>query len=182
VAVTGYGVIGKRVADAITLPLIRSSFVGVLALMLPALASAQRQPTPGPTWPSPGAVAIRGAFGSTGAARPAGSTGSAGRKVGHYSCGAGSHQLGYPAASGLAAYPVGGEGAVGSGNSSAPAFSRITKSAGPGGIGIEYLSPNNGFGVPGQGTADIYRFDRASFHRTECDLPSTERVRPRLIQ
>lgn len=162
--------------------LIRSSLVGVLALALPALVSAQDQPAPDPSWPSPAAVANRAMLDSIGAAGVTGSTGIAEQKAEQYSCGAGSHQTGSPAESGLATRPFGGEGAVGSGNSSSPALSQITTSGGPGGIGIEYLSPNDGVGVSDQRTADIYRFDWAGLRRSECSLPSTVQVRPPSIR
>lgn len=177
VALHGHGVIGKHVAEQV----IRLTFVGVLAFVLPALVSAQRQPAPSPFWPSPADLAGGGVSDSTDAGRLAASTRSATRQLRHFACAPDFDQLSYSGASSLSEYPVGGEGAAGSGNPSAPAFSRVTQSAGTGQIGIEYLSPNNGFGFSGQGTADIYRFDRAGFHRTVCNLPSTVSVRPQLI-
>src|SRR5512147_117480 len=154
--------------------LIRSSLVGVLALVLPALLSAQGQPAPAPSWPSSATAAARSALDSIGAAAAVGSTGIAELRAEQQSCGPDSHQVGSPAESGLTVRPFGGEGADGSGNPSSPALSTITTSGGAGGIGIEYLSPNDGIGVSDQRTADIYRFNRAGFQHTECSLPSSE--------
>jgi hypothetical protein len=178
VALDGHGVIRKHVVEQV----IRLSFVGALAFVLPALVSAQRQPAPSPFWPAPADVAGGGVSDSTDAGRLAAATRSATRTLKHFACAPDFRQLSYPSASTLPTYPMDGEGAAGSGNPSAPAFSRVTRSAGTGGVGIEYLSPNTGFGFSGQGTADIYRFDRAGLDRTVCNLPSTVSVRPRLIR
>jgi hypothetical protein len=160
-----------------SISLIRSSLVGVLALVLPVLVSAQGQSPPALSWPSPAAAAVRSGLDSIGAAAVAGATGVGELKTEQQSCGPDSHQVGSPSESGLTVRPFGGEGADGSGNPSSPALSTVT-SGGPGGIGIEYLSPNDGVGVSEQRTADIYQFNRAGFHHAECNLPSSEDVRP----
>jgi hypothetical protein len=170
--------------------LIHSSIVGVLALLLPAIASAQTQPAPAATRPSPIVVGNRGGYSphpefdapGTASLKTGWSLDGARvqvKQLGHYSCGTDA-PLDDPTVSGSAPYLLGGAGAVGTGNADAPAFSKITKLAGKGGFGIEYVAPNNGLGLSGQGASYIYRLDRASFHRIQCDLPWTGAVRSRM--
>jgi hypothetical protein len=86
----------------------------------------------------------------------------------HYSCNSNSYQRTSSSESERLVAPFGGEGAVGSGNSSTPAFSKLIVADGPGGIGIEYLSPNQPAGSSDQPSGDVYRFDAGGLHRTEC--------------
>ncbi|HEU4587449.1 MAG TPA: hypothetical protein VFS11_02305 [Gemmatimonadales bacterium] len=150
----------------------------MLGLALPIFVAAQQHPTPSPVWAAPAAAANNGGVDSSAAARVERTTRVAGRPSEDYACGPTSYQVAYPAENRLTTAPFGGQGALGSGNPASPAFSRVIVSNGPAGVGLEYLSPNNGFATSDQRTADVYRFDRAGLHRNECNLPSTVIVRP----
>lgn len=164
------------VAGLLPRSIVRLWIAGSLALAIPAFALAQGESGAAPSviGPSAAAGAERGLLDSLAKAGVASSVGVATpMAAARRSCASSSYQRGNSAASErFLSAPFGGEGAVGSGNSSTPAFSSIIVADGQGGIGIEYLSPNRSPSDSNQPNADIYRFDGTGLHRTECNVPS----------
>jgi opacity protein-like surface antigen len=185
----------------------RSTVVGLLAVLLPAVASAQAPSLSTSTRPSVivfangggnspltnlnetgtadlktgwtvggGAgvqvnqyLAVRGVFDFARDKGSAGSTAFAGQRFNHYFYG-GDVQLRYPTTSGFAPYLLAGAGAVTIDNKDDPTSNKTTKFAGKGGVGVEYVFPNNGFGLFAQGASYVYKFDRNGFNKTQFDV------------
>jgi len=114
-------------------------------------------------------LAVRGAFDYLSSEGEASSVAFAGQSFNHYFYG-GDLQLRYPTASGLAPYVLAGAGAVTIDNKDDPSFDQVTKFAGKVGAGVEYVFPDNGFGVFAQGASYIYKFDTGGFDKTQADL------------
>jgi hypothetical protein len=115
-------------------------------------------------------VAVRGTFDLTrteGEGSAAGALSSA--NLDHYFYG-GDVQLRYPTASGFAPYLLLGAGAVTIDNPDDDAFESFTKLAGKGGLGVEYVFPQNNFGLFAQATSYLYDYDRGGFDKTQADL------------
>lgn len=134
--------------------LTRSSIVGVLALLLPAIVSAQSPAAPAATGRSPSGG------GDSSLAPPAAA---AGQKARHYFRGADAQRR-YPTASGLAPYLPPGVEAVTIDNADDPTFGRFDRVTGEGDLGVGSASPSGGVGLFSHGTSYIYNFDRAGFN------------------
>jgi outer membrane protein with beta-barrel domain len=78
-------------------------------------------------------------------------------------------QLRYPTAGGIAPYVLLGAGAVTVDNTKDETFTRFTKFAGRGGIGLEYLT-RSGVGLFAQGVASAYKLERFGFDKTQADI------------
>jgi len=78
-------------------------------------------------------------------------------------------QLRYPTASGIAPYLLLGAGAVTVDNTQDETFSRFTKFAGRGGLGLEYVT-RSGVGLFAQGVASAYKLERFGFDKTQADI------------
>lgn len=89
-------------------------------------------------------------------------------KLTHYFYG-GDVQLRYPMAGGFAPYVLVGAGAVTVDNTSDNSFTRFTKFAGRGGLGIEFVTRSK-FGLFAQGVASAYKLDRLGFDKTQADV------------
>jgi hypothetical protein len=113
-------------------------------------------------------VAVRGTFDYAQADGDNG-TSLAGQSLKHYYYG-GDVQLRYPTPSGLAPYVLIGAGAVTIDNKDDPTFSRFTKFAGKGGVGLEYVLPRSDFGLFAQASSYVYKFDKNGFNKTQADL------------
>ena len=158
--------------------LTRLPMLGVLILVLPAVACAQSQPEVS----APSSITTSGGIGSwltndSGApgtgARPRGSILNV-AQVTHFSCGA-NPQQDLSTAGASVPYQLGGAAAIGTANPYDPALSKIASVGGKSGLGLEYVASGNGLGLPGRGTSYIYRLDRSGFHRIQCDLSSASR-------
>lgn len=114
-------------------------------------------------------VAVRGVFDFARDKGSAGSVAFAGQRFNHYFYG-GDLQLRYPTAGGFAPYLLAGAGAVTIDNKDDANFDKVTKFAGKGGLGVEYVFPRNGFGIFAQGASYIYKFDRGGFDKTQFDV------------
>jgi Outer membrane protein beta-barrel domain len=115
-------------------------------------------------------VAVRGTFDLTqteGEGSAAGALGSGDLR--HYFYG-GDVQLRYPTTSGFAPYLLLGAGAVTIDNADDDTFQSFTKFAGKGGLGVEYVFPQNNLGLFAQATSYIYDYDRTGFDKTQADL------------
>lgn len=78
-------------------------------------------------------------------------------------------QLRYPTASGIAPYVLLGAGAVTVDNTRDDTFTRFTKFAGRGGLGLEYVT-RSGVGLFAQGVAAAYKLERFGFDKTQADI------------
>jgi hypothetical protein len=135
--------------------LTRSSIVvGVLALVLPAIASAQSPAAPagtgrssvdrgGPSLTPPAAIA--------------------GKRLRPYFRGA-ETQRRFPTASGFAPYMPSGVEAVTISNADDPTFGHFDRVTGGGDLGAESGSPSRGYELFSHGSSYIYNFDRAGFN------------------
>ncbi len=92
----------------------------------------------------------------------------AGQRLNRYFYG-GDVQLRYPTASGFAPYLLLGAGAVTIDGKDDGAFESLTRLAGKGGLGVEYLLRNN-VGLFAQGATYVYEYDRGGFEKTQWDL------------
>lgn len=115
-------------------------------------------------------VAVRGTFDyAKSEIEGAGAGGFAGVKPNHYFYG-GDVQLRYPTASGFAPYLVLGAGALTFDPNDATGTDKVTKFAGKGGLGFEYVFPANGFGLFAQGTTYLYKLNEFGFDKTQADV------------
>jgi hypothetical protein len=115
-------------------------------------------------------VAVRGVFDfAQGKGRGTGAGTLAGQKLKHYFYG-GDIQLRYPTQSGFAPYLLAGAGAVTIDDKDDPTFTRFTKLAGKGGIGVEYAFPTSGLGLYAQAASYGYKWDRLGFNKTQFDV------------
>jgi hypothetical protein len=92
-----------------------------------------------------------------------------GQKLNQYFYG-GDVQLRYPTRSGIAPYVLLGAGAVTIDNADDASFESFTKFAGKGGLGLEYLLPQNNLGLFAQANSYIYDYDRNGFDKTQVDV------------
>jgi opacity protein-like surface antigen len=114
-------------------------------------------------------LAVRGVFDFARDKGSSGSTAFAGQRFNHYFYG-GDLQLRYPTTSGFSPYILAGAGAVTIDNKDDLTPNKTTKFAGKGGVGVEYVFPNNGFGLFAQGASYVYKFDRDGFNKTQFDV------------
>ena len=78
-------------------------------------------------------------------------------------------QLRYPTASGIAPYLLLGAGAVTVDNTQDDSFTRFTKFAPRGGLGLEFVT-RSGVGLFAQGVAAAYKLERFGFDKTQADI------------
>jgi hypothetical protein len=115
-------------------------------------------------------LAVRGTFDFAQAEAEGSGAGSLnGQKLNQYFYG-GDVQLRYPTRSGLAPYLLLGAGAVTVDNADLASFESFTKFAGKGGLGLEYLLPQNNLGLFAQANSYIYDYDRNGFDKTQVDV------------
>ncbi|MFZ5625206.1 MAG: outer membrane beta-barrel protein [Gemmatimonadota bacterium] len=96
----------------------------------------------------------------------------AGEKLNHFFYG-GDVQLRYPTRSGFAPYLLLGAGAVTLDPSDRTRLESVTKFAGKGGLGFEYVLPSNGLGFFAQATSYLYEPDKLGFDKTQADIVYT---------
>ncbi len=118
-------------------------------------------------------VAVRGTFDyAQGRINGSGAPALAGEKLNRLFYG-GDVQFRYPTAGGIAPYLVLGAGAVTLDPSNSPGLASVTKFAGKGGLGLEYVLPSNGLGLFAQGTTYLYKVDDFGFDKTQADIVYT---------